>query len=419
MRFERVRLRDFKCYDDADLALRDGVTVIHGVNGSGKSSLLEACFFALYGAGAVDGTLDEVVSNGAEAMTVELWFTHAGGDYRVEREVKLRSGTAQTTTCVLETPDGSVEGVRDVEAQIASLLRMDAEAFVNCAYVRQGEVNKLIHASPSDRQDMIDDLLQLGKLEEYRERASDARVGVGRVRDDKEGALSQVCEQIDEKEAQDLHGQLNELRGRLGDVVDDIEDKRENREQAVESLDTAESVIEEYEDRREEIDELEAEIEELTGAISDAEGDREKLAEQIRSLRETTDGLRDELEAAVAETDLDAAETDAVGDRLDALDDEAESLRDDIEEHRLEANEYESTAETKRDRAAELREEAAEAREQADELEADLEADREALEERRADLGGLDEEIEEQREVLSAAPVDRSAVEAHRESVDE
>ena len=50
MRFERVRLRDFKCYDDADLALRDGVTVIHGVNGSGKSSLLEACFFAPYSA---------------------------------------------------------------------------------------------------------------------------------------------------------------------------------------------------------------------------------------------------------------------------------------------------------------------------------------------------------------------------------
>ena len=263
MRFERVRLRDFKCYDDTDLALRDGVTVIHGVNGSGKSSLLEACFFALYGADAVDGTLDDVISNGAGAMTVELWFTHAGGDYRVEREVKLRSGTAQTTTCVLETPDGSVEGVRDVEAQIASMLRMDAEAFVNCAYVRQGEVNKLINAAPGERQDMIDDLLQLGRLEEYRERASDARVGVGRVRDDKEGALSQVCEQIEAKEDEDLHERLNGLRSKLAEVTEDIEDKRQNREEAVDSLETAESVIEEYEDRREEIDELDAEIEKI------------------------------------------------------------------------------------------------------------------------------------------------------------
>ena len=166
MRFERVRLRNFKCYEDVEMTLRAGVTVVHGVNGSGKSSLLEACFFALYGARAVEGTLDEVISNGAEEMAVELWFTHDDGQFRVEREVKLRGDTAKTTTCGLETPTGAVDGVTDVEARVASLLRMDAEAFVNCAYVRQGEVNKLINASPSERQDMLDSLLQLGKLEE-------------------------------------------------------------------------------------------------------------------------------------------------------------------------------------------------------------------------------------------------------------
>ena len=184
MKFERVRLRNFKCYADSELTLGSGVTVVHGVNGSGKSSLLEACFFALYGADAVEGTLDEVISNDAEEMAVELWFAHGGGSYHVQREVKLRGDTAQTTACVLETPEGTVEQVTDVENHVESLLRMDAEAFVNCAYVRQGEVNKLINASPGERQDMIDDLLQLGKLEEYRERASDARVGVGRVRDE-------------------------------------------------------------------------------------------------------------------------------------------------------------------------------------------------------------------------------------------
>ncbi|PSP45845.1 chromosome segregation protein [Halobacteriales archaeon QH_10_70_21] len=417
MKFERVRLRNFKCYEDAELSLRPGVTVVHGVNGSGKSSLLEACFFALYGASAVEGTLDEVISNGAEEMTVELWFAHDGGQYHVERAVTLRGDTAQTTTCVLETPDGTVEQVTDVEAHITSLLRMDAEAFVNCAYVRQGEVNKLINASPGERQDMIDDLLQLGKLEEYRERASDARVGVGRVRDDKQGALSQVTEQIETKEAKDLHERLNGLRSELESVEADIAEKEQNREEAQRTLEAAESVLEEYEQRRREISGLEDEIDELATTISEAEGEREALSERIRSLRETTETLQGDLEEAVDETDLASADEDAVESRLSELDGRAEELRDDIEAKRLEAQEHAGEAETERERAEELREQAAEARAEADDLESAVTEGREELAVRREKLAELEDDVESLRAKLSAAPVDRESVESHRESV--
>ena len=419
MRFERVRLRNFKCYADTDLSLRSGVTVIHGVNGSGKSSLLEACFFALYGTDAIDGTLDGVISNDAEEMLVELWFTHNGSEYRVEREVKLRGDTAQTTTCVLETPDGPIEQVTAVEGHIEELLRMDAEAFVNCAYVRQGEVNKLINASPTERQDMIDDLLQLGKLEEYRERASDARVGVGRVRDDKQGALTQIEEQIEEKEDKELHDRLNALRSELSEVQEDIADKEENRDEARQTLEDAESVLEEYEQRREEIDDLGEEIESLASTISETEGEREALSERIRSLREATETLREELDSALAETELEAADPEAVEDRLEGLDGEAEDIRDAIEERRLEAQDHAGDAETSRERASEHREAASEARERAEELEAEVETATEELETKREEVAELGEEIEALREELTDAPVARENVESHRDDVDE
>ena len=141
MRFQRVRLENFKCYDDADLRLDRGVTVIHGLNGSGKSSLLEACFFALYGSKAIDETLEEVVTIGAEECTIELWFAHADAEYHLTRRVRNTGEQAQTAKCVLETPDDTFEGARDVRRRITQLLRMDDDAFVNCAYVRQGEVN--------------------------------------------------------------------------------------------------------------------------------------------------------------------------------------------------------------------------------------------------------------------------------------
>jgi exonuclease SbcC len=418
VKFERVRIRNFKCYADTELTLRSGVTVIHGVNGSGKSSLLEACFFALYGASALDGTLEDVISNDAEEMAVELWFTHSGGEYHIEREVKVRGEAAQTTTCLLETPEETIEQVTDVESHIEALLRMDAEAFVNCAYVRQGEVNKLINAAPSERQDMIDDLLQLGKLEAYRERASDARVGVGRVRDDKQGVLSQVETQIESKEQKNLHDRLNALREEVREVNDDIEDKEANREEAKETLTEAESVLEEYETRREEIEELEADIEELASTISEAEGERAALGERIRSLRETTETLREELAETVAETDLNEASPGTVDDRFEQLDGEAESLRDEIEERRLEVQEHASEAESKRDRAEELREQASDALEEADELESEVTEAREDLAEKRERLDALAERIDELDAELESAPVDPDAVETYRDEVE-
>ena len=102
MRFDRLRLEHFKCYEAVDVRLDPGVTVIHGLNGSGKSSLLEAAFFALYGSKALgpDRTLDDIVTIGAEETVVELWFTHAGQSYHLKRRLRVRESGTQTVECV-------------------------------------------------------------------------------------------------------------------------------------------------------------------------------------------------------------------------------------------------------------------------------------------------------------------------------
>ena len=426
MRFEYVRLSNFKCYGEADLRLDEGVTVIHGPNGSGKSSLLEACFFALYGAKALNTTLDEVVTIGADDAEVELEFTHGGSSYHVERRVRATGERATTARCVLETPDGPIEGARDVRAYVENLLRMDAEAFVNCAYVRQGEVNKLINASPAQRQDMFDSLLQLGKLEEYRERASDARVGVGRVRDDKQGRLGQLEDQIVEKEEKDLHDRLSGLRSDLGDVVGEIDNLESQRETAIETRDRAIEVIEEYEERREDLADLESDIDKLREAISETERERDDLAEEIDDRREAREAAVETLadllpETALGADDPDTVESGAVEDLIDDLEAEDEDHRDTIEEARLEAAEYTNEVENLRERADELESEAAENRERAEKLEGEIEETRETLADRRESLADLDERTEELREEFAevAADLDADVAFGEAESVRE
>jgi exonuclease SbcC len=281
----RLRLDSFKCYTDAEVTLEPGVTVVNGPNGSGKSSLLEACFFALYGTDGVPHTLKELVTIGAEECEIELAFHHGGGDYELRRRIRATGDRPTTAECILETPSGSIDGVTDVEARVASLLRMDAEAFLNCAYVRQGEVNKLIEATPATRQDMLDDLLQLGRLETYRERAGEARLGVEDVLTAKRERLATLDEQIEALEERDLYAARNTAITNRTDLEEEIERHEANREEAEAALEAAEETLATVEERRERLAELEDEIAELEAAVAEAEAERESLADEIEERR--------------------------------------------------------------------------------------------------------------------------------------
>lgn len=415
MKVQQIRLENFKCYGTATLQLDHGVTVVHGVNGSGKSTLLEAVFFALYGSKSLDGrTLDDVITTGETETAVELEFTHDGGTYHVERRLKHRGDRASTTTCVLETPDGTVDGARDVRAAVTDLLRMDADAFVNCAYVRQGEVNKLIHASPSERQDMIDDLLQLGALEAYRERASDARLGIKDVLDEVRGQTSELADQIDAKEDKNLHERLNELESDRSELIDNIEHYEDQHREAERTLETAQDVLERHEETRDEIDQLETDIAALRETITETEREREQLTDQIRDLRDDKETTIAERQEILDEWEIDG---DAVDDRLETLAADDETLREQLEDYKLAIQERTSEAERLRERAAELSDESTEKREAADELTATIEDDAETITERESTLADLESEIQAAREQFDDAPVAFGEAEAYEQTL--
>src|SRR4051795_10646875 len=69
---DRLRLRDFRTYADADVALGPGLTVVHGRNGAGKTNLLEGLYFGCTGRSCRTTNEREVVRFGAPAARVEV-----------------------------------------------------------------------------------------------------------------------------------------------------------------------------------------------------------------------------------------------------------------------------------------------------------------------------------------------------------
>jgi DNA replication and repair protein RecF len=75
----RLRLRNFRSYDAADVTLGAGLTVVHGRNGAGKSNLLEAIYFGCTGRSCRTSNEREVVRFGASATHVDLEAADADG----------------------------------------------------------------------------------------------------------------------------------------------------------------------------------------------------------------------------------------------------------------------------------------------------------------------------------------------------
>ena len=73
-------MMNFKSYKDTTISFNEGVTIITGENGAGKSTIFEAIHYALY-----KKNTKNTIRNNQDNMLVELTFTEKGNTYKVKR----------------------------------------------------------------------------------------------------------------------------------------------------------------------------------------------------------------------------------------------------------------------------------------------------------------------------------------------
>lgn len=167
---ERVEL-DF---GDCDLFAFTGAT------GSGKSSLVDAMVFALYGSVPRYGRRDvaPVVTQGTLQGKVRLDFSLGEHDYTVVRSVRLDAKRRVSTEARLERAGDVLAGTApEVTAAIESLIGLDFSQFTKCVVLPQGEFDGFLRAQPADRQGLLIALLDLGIYDRVAELARIRQAG--------------------------------------------------------------------------------------------------------------------------------------------------------------------------------------------------------------------------------------------------
>ena len=177
--FTAFRDRTTVDFRDADLFALSGPT------GAGKSSIIDALTFALYGSVARYGDrklVAPILSQGKVEARVRLDFAVGEQRYRVARVVRATTrGGATTKEARLERLEGgdgggvveNLAGDADgVSKAVGQLLGLTFEHFNTCVVLPQGEFARFLHEKPAERQDLLVQLLGLGMYDRMREQAN-------------------------------------------------------------------------------------------------------------------------------------------------------------------------------------------------------------------------------------------------------
>jgi exonuclease SbcC len=172
---QHLTLRNFLSYQAATLDFRGLHTAcVCGANGAGKSSLLEAISWALWGESRV-ASEDDIIHISASEAQVEFVFTIRQQTYRVLRGRQRGQGVNLEFQVMHDRQFRSLtaKNVRSTQQLILDHLKLDYDTFINSAYLRQGRADEFMLKRPAERKQILADLLKLTRYDELAEQAKD------------------------------------------------------------------------------------------------------------------------------------------------------------------------------------------------------------------------------------------------------
>ncbi len=290
---KKVRLKNWTSHEDTTLVFEEGANLFIGSMGSGKSSVLEAISFALFGemmSSYKNGTNDDYIRYGEKKAEVRVELELNGKKIVVERIIPK----GKTTLAKLYV-DGKlkVEGSKKVTSEIVEIIGMSKELFKKAVYAAQNELTALVSESQKDRKEAIDKLMGIELIQKTYETATTVANTLKKEK-------KVLEERVSREDASEISKQIDEIAEKIKSLSEkkkEIEKKLEEEMAAYKSIKT--KVIE-LAKKEQTWDKLNREKMSLEGQIKELkeflEG-KEISSEERKELMEKMSWLDDKIKA--------------------------------------------------------------------------------------------------------------------------
>jgi exonuclease SbcC len=303
-----LRIAGFTCYSDpVEIPFRGmDIFAITGPTGSGKSTIVDAICYALYGRVPRHSETTSLISHNRDSMSVDLEFEAAGKRYRVHRGINQQRKTGrngrETVTRLpspvqLEEMDGDewkpIAGrVADVDHEIERIVGLDYRGFTVCVLLPQGRFQEFLAGEKKDRRQVLTDLLDIGVYEEVMRLANAKANDLSRDISANERRLKEDYGDATPQALEDVRAQMEEARPRLSQAI-------AQRDALTEAKGLAETVT----SARKRQSEREKKREEVLGQVAELQALARDGQQQLAQLREELATVQKALAATVYDPD--------------------------------------------------------------------------------------------------------------------
>ena len=277
----KLALRNFMCYRDKVPPLYfEGfhVACLCGDNGHGKSALLDAITWALWGKARAKSD-DELIYLGQNEMEVEFEFSVGPNRYRVLRK-RSKAGLKRDGQSLLDlqvaTPEGftSIQGngIRETERKIVEILRMDYQTFINSAFLLQGKADEFSTRKPAERKEVLANILGLSLYDKLEKLAKDYAKEREILQQRLDSDITRIEQELSQKPNYEL--ELNETQAAISSLGTEVEKQESALTALRQSRDALKFKDEQCREIGKRIEQLERQIQHLNSV---AEGHRSKI----------------------------------------------------------------------------------------------------------------------------------------------